>query len=270
MSINHFLDSTITPKLDAYCKDAYVDEFKVDTLVAENIDVSNNTTFSTANSGTTSISEVLVQLDDTQISGNYIGEEVNSNMLKVNQLMTAPIINNTFGIYSENNINLKGRPAIIPTYISGNSGDFSNCNFDQGTIYDSDWLFTRSNIEKTLDLSENPPAFKNVKRIRLNIVCKTNATYTPTGYFSFTLLDSEVSTLTSKIHSCYGTGSVISTGGAGTLSIPPLRFLCGLSAPIPVTTPGTGRIEVKYGGLSSTIFTPDTPIMFQLDLEYSV
>ena len=269
MSINHFVDPNINPKLDAYCKDAYIDNFSVDTLVADNIDVSNNTTFTTANSGTNSIGEFLVELDDTQISGNYIGEEVNSNMLKVNNLMTAPIINNTFGIYSENNINLKGRPSIIPTYISGNSGDFSNCNFDQGTIYDSDWLFTRSNIEKTFDQTISPAELKNVKRIRLNIVCTTNGFYAPTGYFSFTLLDSEVTT-SSKIYSCYGTASVISTGGAGTLSIPPLRFLCGLSSPVPVTTPGTGRIEVKYGGISSLIFGPNQPIMFQLDMEYSV
>ncbi len=268
MSLNHFVDPTINPKLDVYCKDVYIDNYTVNTLVADNIDVSNNTTFTTANSGTNTIGEFLVELDDTQVVGNYNGEEVNSNMLKVNNLMTSTKVNNSFGVYSSENINLKGRPAIIPTYISGNPSDFSNCNFDQGTIYDSVWLFTKSNIENTLDQTVSPGVLKNVKRIRLNIVCKTNSTYVPTGYFSFTLLDSEVTT-SSKIYSCYGTASVISAG-TPLLSIPPLRFLCGLSSPLPVTTPGTGKIEVKYGGLSSLAFTADEPIMFQLDLEYSV
>lgn len=274
MSINHYADENIDPKLDAYAKDVYVDTLTISELSVDTADVKVKTTFGEAedvNTNNTITEGTGLELLSLEASDSINSAKLTSDTLKVNNLFSSFFLDsvttlpfNKVGVSNPNNINLKGLSNIVPNYISGNPSDYTNCAFDLIPSTPYDWLYTQSRIERSLLIGSPSSEVKQIRRVRFNINMKSTVSQEPgKPYFVIPVLDSDVTPSNTFLVSCMGTCST-------PVSLPTATsFMTGLpGSPFQSTQVGNGKIFVGYGNWS--LFPSDTDFIFTLDLEYIV
>ena len=274
MSINHYLDDNIVPKLDAYAKDVYVDTLNIDELVVNTADVKFETTFGSAEDifGNNKITDLSgLELVNLDIGDTIITEKLESETLKVNQNFTSLSINaittdplKKTGVSNPDTINIQGISNIVNTYISGTSTDYTNCEFNLIPSPTYTWLYEQSRIERTVLVGSD---VLQIRRIRLNINMKSRPTQDPQNqrYFAFSLIDSDVTPSNTILVTCMGLCSELGT----TSSLQGKAFMTGVGGtPFNNTEVTNGKIIVKYGDF--VIYPADVNLNFTLDLEYIV
>jgi len=274
MSINHYADENIDPKLDAYAKDVYVDTLSLAELSIDTADVKVKTTFGEAediNTNNTITEGTGLELLSLEASQTINSAKLTSDTLKVNNLFSSFFLDsvttlpfNKVGVSNPNNINIKGLSNIVPTYISGNPADYTNCAFDLIPSTSYDWLYTQSRIERSLVIGSPSSEVKQIRRVRFNINMKSTVTQEPgKDYFVIPLLDSDVTPSNTFLVSCMGTCS------APVSVVTANSYITGLEgSPFQSTEVGNGKIFVAYGNFN--LFPSNADFIFTLDLEYIV
>jgi hypothetical protein len=258
MSVNHFANQNINPKLDAYVKNIEADTLNFENLTVSDIDVADTTKaslYKTPNNTSVfniSTFETTKQIvsDAVETTNTTLDELIVQNNISCQELQTSVGIWNPTNIYLNNISNILGAKLT----------NFINCFPDEASAYDAFWKYSTIKHEQTVVNSILRP----VTTVRCNVYAKAQGTVPPpSNFFGFTILDPEI-TVNSQIVSVAGCcqGLFASTSPF----YPPVRWMTQIDK----TTVGNTSISVNFGDVSPTaqLYPTNQILYFQLEISY--
>lgn len=256
MSVNHFSNSDINPRLDAYVKTINADTLQFENLTVSDIDVSATTKaqlYRTTGIATT-IDLASFRSSNPILSNNIQASYVNAGDLTA-QTLACEEVQTSVGVWNPDNKYINN----INTILGGKLTNFINCFPDDATAYDAFWKYSKINHEQTFINNQILP----VTTVRCNVYARSINTLPSSNYFGFTILDSEITTNTEIISIDGCCQALVATTSP---FFAPVRWMTQIDN----TTIGNTAINVRFGDVSQTqeYYPANQILYFQLDISY--
>lgn len=242
MSINHYLDANIQPKLDIYAKELVANQYDINNLEVDNLNIVNKLTYGKIQSEPLGDSVI----DTTgAVCKDLISADLNSTNAECENFtsdfrVTTSEIKTDEGVYSTtNNKTLQGGLTL---------GDivYTPIQFLSTAILDSNWRLKITSLAEVLNI-------------------KGNAIFTSTA-------TATVGDIIFKVESgnyplpIKATDTIVSARGYGQFGVPIINSY-ELNSGLAASTLGTGEITLRYGVPDPFFWAGNTTIYFNFDID---
>lgn len=252
MSINHYVDKNLNPKLDLNCKLLDSKKLTVSDIDCNNLEVNNILDFNTLkiDNSTTEINTINNKFYNITTS-NLNSEDISCNRLQTTGVVFTGLIKSTKGIYTP----FKNKSYLNYTEIENANIDFyPHTNIVNPRVDENNWKLSISAVERTFDINYSTP--RTVYQVKGNCAFTGAALYSD-YYIEFTI--GGLPGLTSSSQEIFATGF-----GQSALSAISSQFVL---TNYNINT--AGQITLQYYlVLNNSTFPANLPIYFNFDLSF--